>query len=252
MCALVDLTNQPRATDVEFARAMRWLNDPAPWTETLRGRPITISELIANGTLSSQAAATLQWTIERGASAFVAAGPGGAGKTTLANALLEFLPEDAAIYVTSGFRDQLAVPSVRPLYLLVNELSDHMWLYLSGRAAHRAFALLPSGVRIIGTLHARSGEEAARVMLREAAISSSELGAAFVMPVVTAWRTHQGIARAVQEIAFLSRQGEVHPLFDRNGAALEILPTGLQALAAWAVATPDQVRAEIASRASNL
>ena len=59
---------------------MQFLNDPRPWWGMLRGRPLSIAELIANRTLSREAAALLWWTLERGASLFVVAGPPGAGK----------------------------------------------------------------------------------------------------------------------------------------------------------------------------
>ncbi len=66
----------------------------------LRGRPLSVAELIDNGTLSAEWAAIAAWTIEHGASVVVAAGPSGAGKSTLATALLEFLPETAVLYIT--------------------------------------------------------------------------------------------------------------------------------------------------------
>src|SRR5262245_38039300 len=151
------------------------LNDPGPWRGTLRGQ-MTLAKLLACGTLSSEAAATLWWAIERGASVFVTAGPPGAGKSTLANALLDFLPADARVYVTSGGWDRVDVPPAPvPTYLLVNELSPHMPVYLHGAAARRAFALLHTGVRMLGTLHARSVAEAVRVMCYEAQIVRAEL-----------------------------------------------------------------------------
>ena len=39
--------------------------------------------------------------------------PPGAGKSTVANALLEFLPEDAHVYVTAGGWDRLEVQTRR-------------------------------------------------------------------------------------------------------------------------------------------
>ncbi|MBV8715050.1 MAG: hypothetical protein JOZ65_08285, partial [Chloroflexi bacterium] len=73
---------------------MQILNEPWPWFGTLRGRPLSAANLISAGTLTAGAASLLWWTIEHGASVFVAAGPPGAGKSTLANALLEYLPEN--------------------------------------------------------------------------------------------------------------------------------------------------------------
>jgi energy-coupling factor transporter ATP-binding protein EcfA2 len=227
---------------------VRLLNDAWPWFGTLRGRPFSVAELISSGTLSREAAAILWWAIDRGASVFTAAGPSGAGKSTLANALLEFLPEGAAGYVTSGPRDPLALEG--PMYLLINELSDHMWLYLSGPAAQRAFSLLKSGdVRIIGTLHARSVQEAVMVIAYEAALTPVELASPFVIAVVAASRQPEGIVRRVVELGFLDPSGETHLLLQHD-TGLEV--GGIGALASWAHLSPAQVSSEIAQRATRL
>ena len=97
--------------------------------------------------------------------------PAGAGKSTVANALLEFLPRTHTLYVTAGGWDGWRCQPRPVCYLLVNELSGHMPVYLYGRAAQRAFALLENGTRMLGTLHARSASEAVRVMCYEAEIA---------------------------------------------------------------------------------
>ena len=77
-----------------------FLNDPHPWTEGVHAE-LTLVDVVANGTIPARAAALLWWAVERGASLFTAGGPSGAGKTTLANALLAFLPEGAGIYAVA-------------------------------------------------------------------------------------------------------------------------------------------------------
>jgi len=214
---------------------MRVLNDPWPWSGTLHGRPLTLAELIERGTLTSEMTAILAWTMARGASVFVAAGPQCAGKSTLANALLELLPDDAQVYVTSGPRDRLDLPSIAsPTYLLVNELSAHMSVYLSGPAVKRAFALLQAGVRMFGTLHARTATEAVSVLCAEAELPTEQLHSAFVFAVVVANWQGQDIVRRVVELAFLSPAGELTPLTQpRAVQPPPIDPASLPALAAW-------------------
>jgi type IV secretory pathway ATPase VirB11/archaellum biosynthesis ATPase len=222
------------------------LNDPWPWFGTLRGHPLEIADLIAADTLTPESAATLAWTIERGASAFVAAGPPGAGKSTIANALLQFVPEDAGVYVTAGAWDRLQLPDASgPIYLLINELSAHMPMYLSGRAAQRAFELTSDGVRLFGTLHARNSAEAIRVMCYEAGLPPGEIQGAFVFAVVRAGWNGPRIERRVVEIGFAP---------DCLQSPISLLPAsdGLDVLAKWAGTSAETVTREIAQRAAEI
>jgi hypothetical protein len=228
------------------------LNDFRPWRGTLRGA-LTVADLLACQTLSAEAAATLWWAIEQGASMFVAAGPPGAGKSTVANAMLEFLPEDAHLYVTSGGWDRLEVPiAPGPVYLLVNELSGHLPLYLSGSAAHRAFALLETGIRMLGTLHARNVREALRVMCFEAELTRAEIAAPFVFAVLSAGWSGQEIVRRVVELGFLAPGAELTVLSRLGPDGVTLDPIGGEALAAWSGLTVGTVKGAIADRAQRL
>jgi type IV secretory pathway ATPase VirB11/archaellum biosynthesis ATPase len=61
------------------------------------GRMLSIVDLIQAGTIRVQMAAYAMRAMAEGASLLTAAGPGGAGKTTLMAALLNFLPPLLAI-----------------------------------------------------------------------------------------------------------------------------------------------------------
>src|SRR5579859_7816506 len=229
------------------ARPVHVLNDPWPWWGTLHGRPLTLAELIERGTLTRSMVAILAWTIARGASVWVAAGPQGSGKSTVANALLELLPADANVYVTSGPWDPIELPpSAAPTYLLVNELSAHMSVYLSGPAVERAFGVLETGVRMVGTLHAETAAEADSVLRSESAVSRAELNTPFVFAIVRAGWHGQRVVRRVVELGFRSPAGELTPLIVQaapTGPTLD--PAGRQALAAWSGLGPAETEAEL-------
>lgn len=239
---------------------MQVLNDPLPWWGMMQGAPLSIVDLIDNGTVPTHAAAALWWALERGASAFVAAGPRLAGKSTLATALCGFLPEGTRAYVTAGPGDPLAVPAgAAPTYLLINELSNHTPRYLAGPAARRAFALLRRGHRVIGTLHADSAAEAVEVMHHEAGIPLTDIAQVTLVIVLRARRTETGVERRVVEIGLLTPDdGRVRvtgvAAWDPRAGQLALLPLpgGAAALAAWAGVPAAQAERETAARAAFL
>ena len=239
---------------------MRIVNDARPWWGPQPGAPLSIVSLIENDTISVEAAAALWWALERGASAFVAAVPRLAGKTTLATALLAFVPEDAHGYVTAGPRDPLNLPPAStPTYLLINELSNHTPMYLAGPTALRAFALLRDGYRVIGTLHADSAAEAVEVMQYESGIPLSDIAHVTLVVVLRARRTASGVERRVAEIGLLLPHGEgvaVAGVAVRAPATGRLMllppPAGIAALAAWACVTVADAEAGVAARAAYL
>ncbi len=147
---------------------MELLNQPQYWwgppgSGALR-QPLSVVELIHAGTLDVRSAATLWLLLESGSSLVVAGGPQRIGKTTMATALLPFLPPAARVYFTRGPDDPLDVPPPRadaPVYLMVNEFSDHTPWYMSGEAICHVFELALRGARIVGTVH---GDQVAEVL----------------------------------------------------------------------------------------
>lgn len=232
---------------------MQVLNDIRPWWGPEPGRVLSMVDLIANGTVPAEVAGALWWAMEHGASAVSAAGPRLAGKTTLATALLSFLPDEARLYVVRGPYDPIDVPlGDGPLYLLVNELSDHTPWYVWGPAARRAFALLGQGARLVATLHANSAAEAVAVMRYETGAPAEVIGQVTLVLVLRARWAGAGIERRLVEVSLLrpaDGRVAVTPVAAADaGGRLSLAPSGAAALAMWADVDPDLAHGEIESR----
>ncbi len=131
-------------------------------------RPMSIVELLRHGTLDSQVAAFLWMAMEQRASIIVAATPQEAGKTTMLTALLDFLrPEIEMIYLRGWyerfeFLDEPRDPA--RTYLLSNEISSHLPIYMWGRGVRKVFEAAGAGFGIAGTVHAERAEDVLRML----------------------------------------------------------------------------------------
>jgi hypothetical protein len=148
-----------------------WAFRPVPPT------PRSITELIRAGTLDAELAATAWVLIEARVPVLVAGQERGTGKTTLLDALLEFLPATVRTVELAGSaetfdwlpqatelgwdRDHGASlasrgePPVRPdtTVLLVPELSDHLPSYTWGAGARIAIRAASIGYGLAATIH---------------------------------------------------------------------------------------------------
>lgn len=142
----------------------RWVNQQA--NNEYEG--LSILDLVKAGTIDCKLAGLLWTLIEHRASVLVAAGPAFAGKTTLLNTLLDFLPgELQRINLQGHFEDFKFLNSSQPekTYLVAEEFSNHGFAeYLWGYKAVKTFNLLSRGYRLGGTIHARKSEEVIYVL----------------------------------------------------------------------------------------
>ncbi len=255
---------------------MRYTNDSSPWIHG-NDRHFSMVDLVANETIPAYPAAMLWWALERGASLLTAGGPSGAGKSTFANACLQFLPDRARGYAVAGPRDPMLVPvSDDPTYLLISELSQHpLPTYIAGPAARRAFARLRDGIRIVGTLHADSVDQAIEALVEEVELSEEDIARVDLVVVtrvegwtpVHGWRLPGGVGRddgsvrrRIVEIGLLGSDGNrgVRKVelaaWSAESRRLEITapPAGLAALARWAGVSTLLAQEETAERAEIL
>lgn len=124
---------------------------------------VTIVDLIRNGTLTSQMAATLWAAMDRGLSMVVVAVPRFAGKTTTSNAILSFLPPEIPVHRLSG--EEAEMDSLKEAatggYLVVGEFSEApVPHYIWGAPVRRVFDTLTVGYSLATALHAPGLEEA--------------------------------------------------------------------------------------------
>src|SRR5918997_3879070 len=126
--------------------------------------PRDIAELLRDETIDSWTAANLWAALARRRSLAVVAGESEVGKTTLLNALLDFLPLGTRrVYLRGCFESFafLSDPAIDPTQtaLLINEISPHLTVYLWGPAVGRVLEATQRGFTLLATAHADSVQE---------------------------------------------------------------------------------------------
>ena len=125
--------------------------------------PMSAVELIGTPTIDSRLMATLWAVVSRRRSVMLSSEAPQAGKTTALSALVDFLPDDTTgIFVRGWWEeyDWLDEIQAGTGYLLINEMSDHLPIYVWGRAARGALMLAGKGWGLGATMHADSLPEA--------------------------------------------------------------------------------------------
>jgi hypothetical protein len=130
---------------------------------------MSVMQLIEAGSLDSSLLALLWAMLSRRASLLVAAEPPMAGKTTTLTALLDLTPPQTkrvylrGHYETFDFVDsQDADP--RNTYVLANEMSDHLVVYLWGSRIYKTFELVEKGYAIGSTMHAETVDDVIAIL----------------------------------------------------------------------------------------
>ena len=127
------------------------------------GRMLSTFDLLKADTLDLDLAAYLMARISQGASLMVGANPGGAGKTTVMCALLNFLPSNVTLAAaTEQTVARLAqLPAAHRTCLICHEIgAGPYFAYLWGDALRRYCALSDTGCLLATNLHADTLEEA--------------------------------------------------------------------------------------------
>lgn len=145
------------------------------------GRMLSLIDLLDAGTVDLPLAAYLAAALRHGASLLVGARPGGAGKTAVMVALLNFLPNGMTIRAVGG-RAVLDVAAQDPApgatCYLAHEIGDGLYYaYLWGDEARDFFALTARGHTIATNLHANTLEETRDQLCLENGVAPEHLAA---------------------------------------------------------------------------
>ncbi len=127
------------------------------------GRMLSVFDLLAAKTLDLDLAAYLMARISTGSSFMVGSVPGGAGKTTVMCALLNFVPVDVSLIAATSevvYEAANANVSPRACYVCHEIGSGHYFAYLWADALRAYCELLEHGHLLATNLHADNREQA--------------------------------------------------------------------------------------------
>jgi hypothetical protein len=199
------------------------LNQPESWWGWHgynQPQALSITQIMRAGTFPPRIGAILWLVMEHGRSIILAAEPPGAGKTTILTAMLAFAKPEASVYFTQGWGETFRLPPIAPddlpIYLLINEMSDHLPVYSWGPYVQETFALAGKGYSFASTMHSETVEGVLEQLTDECDVPEAHLGRlAFVVPMYVG--AHNGSrVRRVSEVAVLEELG---PGYDRHTIA---------------------------------
>ncbi len=243
---------------------MRLYNDHGSWWGHHgpfdRPGAMSIIDIIADGSMTTDLAALLWLILEAGGSIIVSSPPRLAGKTTTLSALLDFLPEPTTAYFSSGRTEQFDVPPLDngvATYLMLNEISDHLPIYTWGAPALRALGLLERGYALAATMHAADARQTTALLERELGAPVRQL--ALLDAILSLRLRTQGRRedRHVSELALVEPEGggyriETLAIRGPDDAALALRPDASALIARRLGREPSAVELSRAERRSML
>ena len=165
-------------------------------------QPMSAVELIGTPAFDSRLMATLWAVVSRRRSVMLSSEAPQAGKTTALSALVDFLPEGTTgIFVRGWWEEYDWLDQIEPGtgYLLINEMSDHLPIYVWGRAARGALVLAGKGWGLGATMHADSLPEALDSLRGHLGATDADLAGLTIYLQYSAYLTPTGMYRRVEE-----------------------------------------------------
>jgi hypothetical protein len=165
-------------------------------------QPMSAVEIVESGSLDARLMGTLWAVIARRRGVMLASEAPMAGKTTTLSALVDFLPPGTVgVFLRGWAPDFDWTDEIGPDrgYMLINELSDHLPIYVWARNAAGALRLAGSGYGIGGTMHADTLDQALDTLRDELRASDADLAGMTIYLQYSAYRTPAGMYRRVEE-----------------------------------------------------
>jgi len=164
--------------------------------------PMSAVELIGTPAIDARLMATLWAVVNRRRGVMLSSEAPQAGKTTLLSALVDFLPDETTGIFVRGWWEEYDWLDEVPAgtgYLLINEMSDHLPIYVWGRAARGALMLAGKGWGIGATMHADSLPEAVATLRTHLGATDADLAGLTLYLQYSAYLTPAGMYRRVEE-----------------------------------------------------
>lgn len=176
-------------------------------------RPLSAVEIIGIGSLDVRLMAALWAVVARRRGVMLASEAPQAGKTTTLSALVDFLPPGTVGVFLRGWRGDFGwTDEIGPErgYLLINEMSDHLPIYVWGAAARGALQLAGRGYGVGATMHADSLPEALEVLRGQLGATDADLAGLTLYLQWSAYRTPSGVYRRCESAWHLRMGADGH------------------------------------------
>ena len=178
--------------------------------------PMSAVELIGTPTIDSRLMATLWAVVSRRRSVMLSSEAPQAGKTTALSALVDFLPDATTGIFVRGWWEEYDWIDEIPTgtgYLLINEMSDHLPIYVWGKAALGALMLAGKGWGLGATMHADSLPEALDSLRTSLGATDADLAGLTIYLQYSAYATPAGMYRRIEEAWHLRlEEGRLAPV----------------------------------------
>jgi hypothetical protein len=164
--------------------------------------PMSAVEIVGSSTLDARLMATLWAVVSRRRSVMLASEAPQAGKTTTLSALIDFLPPaTVGVFLRGWWGDYRWTDEYGTdrAYLLINELSDHLPIYVWGRNAREALQMAGHGYGLGATMHADSLDEAVATLRDDVGASDVDLSGLTIYLQFSAYRTPTSMYRRCEE-----------------------------------------------------